>query len=297
MRTVRLLPGRPPALAALLLLAAQAAAAQDRFRIFPPGDKPGPLLYGTLVGLALFTTLAVHELGHLAAGLLQGFRFELFVVGPLGFKRTPAGIRPFLNRDVGLMGGAVATVPVSQSPGNRRKVAWVLLSGPGASLGLAVTAALLFTASTSGAARGYWLVTAVCSVAILLATTLPRKSGLFFTDRARFQRLMSKGRAGETEAALLSILTQEIIEGNVKNIPLEKARLLQTDEDATMRFWGAYYAYAYFRDNGLTEAAEGEKAGLEAFREQLPRQLWKMLKLDERPAGAGESPTPLHARE
>ncbi len=297
MRTLRFPPGRPLGLAAWLLLAARAAAAQSRFRIFPPGDKPGPLLYGTLVLLALFTALAVHELGHLVAGLVQGFRFELFVVGPLGIKRTPAGIRVFLNRDVGLMGGAVATVPVRQSPGNRRKFAWVLLSGPGASLALAGVAALLFAGSTSGAARGYWLVTSVCSVAILLATTLPRKSGLFFTDRARFQRLMSKGRAGETEAALLSIITQEMTDGGVKNIPLEKARLLQTDKDATMRFWGGYYAYAYFRDNGLTEAAAAEKVGLEAFRQQLPRPLWKMLRLDERPAGTGESPPPLHARE
>ena len=34
-----------------------------------------------------FVVLGVHELGHLIAGLVQGFRFELFVVGPLGIRR------------------------------------------------------------------------------------------------------------------------------------------------------------------------------------------------------------------
>ncbi|MBD0259204.1 MAG: hypothetical protein ICV83_26095 [Cytophagales bacterium] len=279
----------------LLLGVVQTAAAQGRFTLFPQGDKPGPLLYATLVLLALLTALAVHELGHLVAGLLGGFRFELFVVGLLGVKRTPAGIRVFLNRDVGLMGGVAATVPATQDPGNQRKFAWVLLSGPLASLLLSLLAAGLFAASTSGAARSYWLVTAFGSAAVLLATTLPRKSGLFFTDRARFQRLMGKGPAAETEAALLSIIARQVMDGGVKNIALDQARLLQTDPDATMRFWGSYFAYAYFRENGLAGEAERARTDLAAFEKVVPKPLWKSLKLDE---GTVVPPEPgLQARE
>jgi hypothetical protein len=282
-------------LAVLLLGVVQTAAAQGRFTLFPQSDKPGPVLYGTLVLLALLTALAVHELGHLVAGLLQGFRFQLFVVGLLGVKRTPAGIRVFLNRDVGLMGGVAATVPVAQDPGNTRKFAWILLSGPLASLLLSLVAAVLFTASTSGAARSYWLVTAFGSAAVLLATTLPRRSGLFFTDRARFQRLVSKGPAAETESALLSIITRQVLDGSVKNIPLDQARLLQTDADATMRFWGSYFAYAYLRENRLVAEAERARADLAAFEKMVPKPLWKGLKLDE---GTAAPPEPrLQARE
>ena len=45
--------------------------------------------YIMIIGIIFiaFIVLAVHELGHLIAGLINGFRFELFVVGPLGFKR------------------------------------------------------------------------------------------------------------------------------------------------------------------------------------------------------------------
>lgn len=274
---------------AVLLLFIQTAAAGGRFTLFPPGDKPGPVLYFSLVLLALLTALAVHELGHLVAGLLGGFRFELFVVGLLGVKRTPAGIRVFLNRDVGLMGGVAATVPVTEDPGNRRKFAWVLLSGPLASLLLSLVAAVLFAASTSGAARSYWLVTAFGSAAVLLATTLPRKSGLFFTDRARFQRLMGQGRAAEAEVALLSILTRQAMNGGAKNIPLDQARLLQTDDDATMRFWGTYFAYAYFRENGLAAEAERARTDLAAFKKEIPKPVWKALKLDERTAAPPEA--------
>jgi hypothetical protein len=295
MRTISFRFHRSLWLAVLLPGVAQTAAAQGRFTLFPLGDKPGPVLYFSLVLLALLTALAVHELGHLVAGLLGGFRFELFVVGPLGVKRTPAGIRVFLNRDVGLMGGVAATVPVTEDPGNRRKFAWVLLSGPLASLLLSLVAAVLFAASTLGAARSYWLVTALGSAAVLLATTLPRKSGLFFTDRARFQRLMGQGPAAATEAALLSIITRQVIDGGVKNIRLDEARLLQTDADATMRFWGTYFAYAYFRENGLAAEAERERTDLAAFEKMVPGPLWKGLKLD---AGTAAAPEPrLQARE
>jgi hypothetical protein len=185
------------------------------------------VLYFTLVLLALLTALAVHELGHLVAGLLGGFRFQLFVVGLLGVKRTPAGIRVFLNRDVGLMGGVAATVPVAQDPVNKRKFAWMLLSGP--------------------------------------------------------------------LASLLSIITRQAMDGNAKNIPLDQARLLQTDAYATMRFWGSYFAYAYFRENGLTAEAERARADLAAFEKVVPKPLSQRLKLNE---GTAVPPEPgLQARE
>jgi len=123
-------------------------------------------------------------------------------------------------------------------------------------------------------------VAAACSLSHFLATTIPSKSGMFFTDRARFQRLMNKGQTGEIEAALLSIIAQYVQDNSSKNISLEKARLLQTDNDAVIRFWGYYYRYFYFRDNLLAAEANLAKEKLVAVKRSIPASLWKSLNIE-----------------
>jgi hypothetical protein len=248
--------------------------------IFPKGDKPNGHLFLLLTLLALFLALAVHELGHLVAGILQGFRFELFIVGLLGIKRTGNDIKFFLNKNLGYMGGVAATVPANQNMKNKRKLAVVVASGPIASFLLSIIAFLLFLISSSGAARGFWFVAGAASVAVFLAATLPTKTGVFFTDRARFQRLISKGKAGEIEEALSTIIAHNVKDASCKPIPLDKVKLLQDDADKTMRFWGHYYEYCYFKENNLHTESEEARKNLYLLKNSMPAHLWKALKID-----------------
>lgn len=254
--------------------------AQTILVIFPKGDKPDGFLFFTLTLLAIFLALAVHESGHLVAGILQGFRFELFVVGLLGIKREKNAIKIFLNKNIGYMGGVVVTIPVTQDVLNRRKFAIMVASGPIASFILAIVAFWVFSYSTSGAIRGFWFVTGSASVAVLLATTLPTKSGIFFTDRAKFQRLLNKGKVGETEEALLTIMSEYIKDNSCKDISVDKARLLQDDSDKAIKFWGYYYEYCYFKENLMVSESEGALKNLLFLKPTIPGQLWKALKID-----------------
>ena len=255
--------------------------ANSLLTIFPEGDKPSAFVFFLLTILALFIALAVHELGHLLTGLAQGFRLELFVVGPLGIKRTDKGIKFYLNKNIGMMGGVAATIPVKQSRDNRKKFALMVLAGPLASLIFGLLAFVILNLCTSGAARGFWVVAGACSLGLVLATTLPRKTGIYFTDRARFQRLISKGKAGEIEEALLTMMSQYTIDQSSKNIDLSLARLVQTDQEAFMRFWGYYYEYQYYKDNALEQDTETAKKKLLAVKADMSPQVWKMLKIDE----------------
>ena len=257
------------------------SAAPSLLGIFPKGDKPNGLLFFILTVLALFVALFIHELGHLMAGLVQGFRFQLFVIGLLGIKRVDNKIKLFLNKNIGYMGGIAATVPVGPNIKNKRKFAVLIAAGPLASLSFSILAFILFTQAVSGAARGFWFVEGASSVAIFFATTLPTKSGIFFTDRARFQRLMSKGKAGATEEALLTIIAQNVADNSCKHIPLDKAKLLQGDKDQMMRFWGHYYEFCYFKDNKMQEECEGARKKLQSIKDSIPAHLWKALKIDE----------------
>ncbi len=229
----------------------------------------------------MLATLAVHELGHLVSALVQGFRFELFVVGPLGVKREEGKIKVYLNKNVGYMGGIASAVPVEDSRSNRRKFAVSIISGPLASLTLALVSYMLYVNADAGLFRALWFILSVGNAAIFVATTVPTKSGVFFTDRARFQRLMSKGKTGEIEEALLTLVALSVRDGDCRNLPLDKVKLLQEDRDKMMRFWGLYYEYCYFRDNQQEPETAEAKAVVIAAKHDVPASVWKALKVEQ----------------
>lgn len=154
--------------------------------------------------LVMFVVLAVHELGHLLSGIYQGFRFELFVVGPLGIKREGGKIKVYFNKNIEYYGGVAATLPREPDPSNAKKFANVLLAGPIASLLFAAILGILCYFLDSKIEQ-FLAIGSVASIGIFLATTIPSKSGSFFTDRKRYQRLTSDGPEREVELAVLRV--------------------------------------------------------------------------------------------
>ena len=126
----------------------------------------------------------------------------------------------------------------------------------------------------------FWLIAGTISFGLFLVTTIPAKSGIFFTDRARFQRLISKNKEGECEEALLEIITQSTKDGSYKNISLKDAQLLQTDNEAFVQFWGYYYEYEYFKDNEDSNQVEKAKEKLFNLKNTISAPIWKALKLE-----------------
>lgn len=91
---------------------------------------------------------------------------------------------------------------------------------------------------------------------------------------------MSKGKAGENEEALLAIIARSMQENSCKNIPLSKARLLQTDTEGLMRFWGYYYEYCHFKENALQNETEAARRNLFSKKGTIPSHLWKSLQIE-----------------
>ena len=109
---------------------------EPSLRSLPPGTafKIGLLAIG-LAGL--YCVLVVHECGHLLAGWLVGFRFQLFTLGPLRVQRDESGrIRPGLNRDLAMYGGAALALP-TDGRDLRWRYAWFAAGGPLMSFALA----------------------------------------------------------------------------------------------------------------------------------------------------------------
>lgn len=219
----------PKTLGTMLLLAGLGAAIgyisittivewlpKDLLKPQGPGER---FIVPLLVLFAVWFAIAFHEIGHLAAGLAQGFRFALYTVGFLGVRGTSNGPRFFLNRNINLMGGLAATYPdqLERGPALRRKFALIVAAGPVASLLLVLIASLLVLAgfsslaqTPSAALRGgvlFALMAGLFSSLIFLATMFPSRAGGFMSDGARIMSLLRGGESSRYEEAILSLST------------------------------------------------------------------------------------------
>jgi Zn-dependent protease len=242
--------------------------------LIPAKDEfTGPLLLGCLG--AVFLALVIHELGHLVAGLAQGFQFALFVVGPLGVRREESGaIRMFLNRDVGMMGGLAATCPLEFSSATAGQMAWMIAAGPITSLVTGVGALLLLTLVPQP-----WRILlgsyGIASCGAFLVTVLPGKSGLLYTDRKRLQRLMSRGRERDIEMAMIHAGVLQTTGKPMRGMKREELELILEDPLPIFRYTGHLYLLGYHAND--PEQFEAVRASMKALEPEMPALLVKAV--------------------
>lgn len=223
--------------------------------------KPeGALEKSIFIFILLFSIwgiIALHELGHLLAGLAQGFKLMMYVVGPLGI-RMGENEKPevYLNKDFSLMGGVAGTLPQKSEPNLRKKLAKVVLAGPITSfvigvLGLGIVGIFM---PEGDLPTGQKILFQLCgmggfmSMAIFLATTLPKRTGMFYSDRGRAVRLLRPGLAAEKEEAMMQI-TASVMSGHRYRDMTESWFETSLKEEPGEPNWaGEMYAYYYFLD-------------------------------------------------
>lgn len=239
------------------------------------------IIFFTSIFFAPFLSIILHELGHLLAGIIQGFKTELFVVGFLGIKRENNELKFYFNTNVQYFGGVAATSPTKILSDieliNKYRI--ILVSGPIISLLFGVLAFTIFYVFDS-AFTSFLGLLAITSFGIFFATTLPEKTGIFFTDRKRFQRLSDKGKIGQIELAFLQIVNQSLLEGNCKNLSLQNIEKMKSDEEKIVQFWAYYFEFQYFKDNNNLEESENTKSKIYTYKDAIPKSLWKNLQIE-----------------
>lgn len=234
-------------------------------------------LFIALAFFAIWLAIALHELGHLLAGLLQGFRLALYTAGFLGVRGTEKGAKMFFNSDINLLGGLAATFPeqVSSGPELRRKFAWIVAAGPLASLaagviGIASGWLLLqqtHTPATLAEMAGLALlfITGFMSALLFLVTSLPLPSRGFMTDGARFLSLMNGGEKGlreEAGLAVIALMGAGKLPGDYPPEMLERMTALPAD--SLLGLNGHFTAFLHHLDRGELEQAMPFAQTLEA---------------------------------
>ena len=228
-----------------------------------------------IIIFSLFGVLGFHELGHLIAGLVQGFRFELFVVGPLGIKRENNKINFFINKNIAHYGGLAATLPKEDKPENSTKLAIICLAGPIASIILAIILGIIYYSFDFQHSK-IILIAAITSLGIFLVTTIPNKTGTFFTDRKRFQRLTSNGKEKETELAVLRILGNYGKDNSYINVNPKDIETLILDDH--YKYFGLFTKLTYQYETGghFESETENEFANVS---KTMPKSIVKATKM------------------
>lgn len=150
--------------------------------------------------VGVVAAIAVHELGHVVAGLTQRFVFRWMTVGPIRVSLARGRLRVGLNR-LGMSWGGAAMLQPLDDRDLVRRMAWFTAGGPLASLALA---AVSWTAA-QGPWRHMWLLLCLASLLVAVATLVPSQMNGLRSDGGRLLDLLRDGPARQRECRIMAI--------------------------------------------------------------------------------------------
>lgn len=242
---------------------------------------PGWLITSVIVGVML--PLFLHEAGHIVGGKLVGFRFALYVAGPIMITRVGERLKFQLHRQWSLYGGIAATVPVDDRDLLRR-MAWMVAAGPITSLLVgagSIAAAFLVDSSHTGP-RFFLVVLGISGFANFVAVTVPSTSGGFLTDRSRFLLLRRGGVAAERAAASALLSARNMAGERPRDWSASSLSLLESATDISLDslLGQSSHVVKYYEDVGLPERALAILDRVVGHIDTLPSLLRPMLRLE-----------------
>ena len=223
-----------------------------------------PLIYFGLIMsgylLAFVLGVAIHELGHVLAGLRAGFRFAYMMFWPVQIRRKgerSLSIRPMFKSGLGL-GGIAGMAPISGLD-LRKAYLTMLWGGPLASLlwgAVAISIALLAGLTSSILGSYFWLM-GIISLVIFMISIIPRSVAGYLTDGAAI-KLLSRGKAEQVEIYVASLeLSSEVASGKRPSEcnSFSLNTLLRAEPDDQMFARGRYFGFLTAADSGDLEKA------------------------------------------
>jgi len=246
---------------------------------FLPRNKAEAIIYFPMLIIAPISALLVHELGHLLAGLALGQKLKLFVVMFLGIRDEDGKTKIYFNKNLSYFGGVAATIPKTENDINPKSFSKILIAGPIFSFLYFILCLLVFLKFDS-LFNSFFALSALISFGLFLATTLPEKSGIMFTDRKRFQRLNSQGITKDAEIAMYELISKSIIDNSFKNIDIGKTAILDKDDNITTKFWAMYIRFMFYKENELTVEKNSTLQELLNLKQEIPKSIWNTLKIE-----------------
>ena len=208
----------------------------------------------------LLLVIFVHELGHLAGGMVRGMRFLLLIVGPFQWAKSATGISFTWNLNPSLMGGLAAAVP------NRQRsllpqLLGMVLGGPLASLllgGSAIVTVSLLNGHLPDRPLNLILLTGLFSLLIFLATAIPSRVGGMQSDGWQLIELLRGGAAVLERQLIIEIMAASLAGERPRDWNKETIAQLEQLEsrDPLRRIAASLQVLYHYWDRGEYERVE-----------------------------------------
>ena len=189
----------------------------------------------------------VHELGHIIIGLMNGWKFSLFILGPLGLKVDENGhIKAYFEKRISLWGGVGGTFPKEIKEDNIKIWSKILLGGPLASI---IMGAIFLPLGIIKDNIIFILLGAMpLAMGIVSILPIPLKTGILYTDGGRLIRLNKGGQEADEENALFKLTEYQNISGDFSKFDINCIDPLLRSKDISINYYGYYYKFQYYKE-------------------------------------------------
>lgn len=239
----------------------------------------GVAIYILTAILCYFISAIIHELGHIFVGLLNGWRFYMLVIGPLGIKADQSGrITFYLEKQIALWGGVGGTLPRYPKEDNIKVWSKILLGGPIASIvmGIIFLPVGIITENLAFLLLGAMPV----GMGIMCVLPLPLKTGILYTDGGRWSRLHKGGQEADEEIALFRLTENEATGGDFSQIDLNSIKPLIQSKEVGIMYYGYYYFFRYYKAISNKEKMQSAIEKMEEIKSKVPAVIVKDCKTD-----------------
>jgi len=230
-----------------------------------------------LLGLAIISYLlstAVHEWGHVIAGLAQRWKLVLICVGPLKlYRNTPNDkVRFGIEKNPLYWCGIGGTLPAKKEDVKIEKYSKILLGGPLASIILGIVSGLTLIWY-----RPLFLVfLAPVSIGMGIACLIPGvKTGILYNDGTRYMRIRRGGSTREEEQALLEATVLKTYDEDA-SYSEAGIKAMTASKDDEFKYLGHYYAYLNARSREDNEGMAKELDYMENLKHNIPKSIIDM---------------------
>lgn len=239
---------------------------------------------------AYFIVVGFHEGGHVVAGILMGFEFRMFVIGPFLWEKQNGRIIFKWNTNVNVSGGMAICLP-RDSENLTKRFSIYAAGGPIASLIFSGFTFLLY------AIIGAWTenktllsvtgdilyMTSFLSLFIFALTAIPFHTGGFYSDGARVLRFMRGGDVARFDLLLLKIFTGSASGIRPRDLSLteiKEAKELAQKLQAPMGVYLHSYHYQVELDTNEIENAEVHLQNYVKLADEVPGGIRNAVWLD-----------------
>lgn len=221
-----------------------------------------------------FIVASIHELGHILIGLCHGFKFHLFVIGPIGLKRNEKDrVVLYLEKNPVLWGGISGVWPKVEDSGNFKAFARVLIAGPLFSLVFGGISLYLYFLID----HQFLLLLGAMAVGMSIATLIPLRAGVFYSDGGRWLRIVRNTQARNVELALFHLIQAAVVHQSYAHINIADTQPLIDYEDCREQYIGHFYAMNYYKERGFSTMEEKHRLELKNLEPKVPKSFVKLM--------------------